>query len=64
VTAVGGTSLSLNGTEVVWNGCQGVVTAPTGCDESGGGGGGVSSFEAKPTWQSGLVQSGRVHLRR
>jgi hypothetical protein len=54
VTAVGGTSLSLNGSEVVWNGCLG-VTPPTGCDESGGGGGGVSSYEAKPTWQSGLV---------
>jgi|HubBroStandDraft_1064217.scaffolds.fasta_scaffold27878_2 hypothetical protein len=54
VTAVGGTALSLNGTEVVWNGCLGVLP-PSGCDDSGAGGGGVSSFEAKPTWQSGLV---------
>ena len=54
VTAVGGTSLSLDGTEVVWNGCLGVL-APTGCGNEGGGGGGVSTVEAKPVWQSGLL---------
>jgi hypothetical protein len=54
VTGVGGTSLSLNGTEVVWNGCLGVV-APSGCADNGGGGGGVSSVEPKPLWQGALV---------
>jgi hypothetical protein len=54
VTAVGGTSLSLDGTEVVWNGCLGVL-APSGCGNEGGGGGGVSTIEAKPVWQASLV---------
>jgi hypothetical protein len=54
VTAVGGTSLSLDGSEVVWNGCLGVLP-PTGCGSDGGGGGGVSKSEPKPTWQSGLT---------
>jgi len=54
VTAVGGTALSLDGTEVVWNGCLG-VQPPTGCGNSGGGGGGVSSLEPKPLWQAGLA---------
>jgi len=54
VTAVGGTSLSLNGTETVWNGCQGVV-AGSGCGTGdGAGGGGTSESEGKPIWQAGL----------
>jgi hypothetical protein len=55
VTAVGGTSRSLDGTETVWNGCQG-VTAGSGCaDGDGAGGGGTSAFDAKPVWQAGLT---------
>ena len=54
VTAVGGTSLSLDGTEVVWNGCLGVLP-PSGCGNDGGGGGGVSASEPRPVWQSGLA---------
>jgi len=54
VTAVGGTSRSLDGTETAWNGCQG-VTAGSGCIEGPvGGGGGVSQVEPKPTWQAGI----------
>ena len=53
VTAVGGTSLSLNGSETVWNGCQGV--SPTSGCGPGSGGGGVSADEPKPLWQSGLT---------
>ncbi len=52
VTAVGGTSLSMNGSEVVWNRCAGVVASA--CDPGGSGGGGVSTSEPKPTWQSSL----------
>ncbi|HXR54596.1 MAG TPA: cell wall-binding repeat-containing protein, partial [Acidimicrobiales bacterium] len=55
VTAVGGTSLSLNGTETVWNGCQGVVGG-SGCQAgSGAGGGGTSHVDGKPLWQAGLT---------
>lgn len=55
VTAVGGTSLSLDGTETVWNGCQGVAGGSE-CDpNSGAGGGGSSSIEPKPLWQAGLA---------
>lgn len=56
VTAVGGTSLSLNGAETVWNGCDGVVGG-SGCEEGGGaGGGGTSSVDARPVWQPGLSE--------
>jgi hypothetical protein len=54
VTAVGGTSLSLDGIETTWNGCQGVATGSA-CDpSSGAGGGGASSFEPKALWQANL----------
>jgi kumamolisin len=55
VTAVGGTSLSLNGTETVWNGCDGVADG-SGCQAgSGAGGGGASGVDAKPVWQANLT---------
>ncbi|MGH8997667.1 MAG: cell wall-binding repeat-containing protein, partial [Acidimicrobiales bacterium] len=51
VTAVGGTSRSLNGAETAWNGCDGVA-ANSGCAPSdGAGGGGTSTVEPKPFWQ-------------
>jgi hypothetical protein len=53
VTGVGGTTRSLNGTETVWNACQGAV-AGSDCGREGAGGGGFSSVEARPAWQSGL----------
>jgi putative cell wall-binding protein len=55
VTAVGGTSLNLNGIEAVWNGCDGVVDA--GCAlGDGAGGGGTASVEPRPLWQAGLSE--------
>ncbi len=52
VTAVGGTTLSSSG-EVVWNNCEGQVG--TGCAVSNGGkgagGGGVSHYWPRPSWQ-------------
>lgn len=54
VTAVGGTSRSLNGTETVWNQCTGVV-AGSACGEGGAGGGGFSNIEARQSWQEGLT---------
>jgi kumamolisin len=54
VTAVGGTSRSLNGTETVWNGCTGVAGG-SGCVPGGGaGGGGTSGVDGRPVWQAGL----------
>ncbi|HEY7948145.1 MAG TPA: protease pro-enzyme activation domain-containing protein [Acidimicrobiales bacterium] len=52
VTAVGGTTLSPNGTQVAWNDCQGQTGA--GCANTAGkgsGGGGVSRISVRPTWQ-------------
>ena len=43
VTAVGGTTLAVDGSEAAWNWCRHYV-APTGC-EVGAGGGGISSYE-------------------
>ena len=54
VTAVGGTSLSLDGTETVWNGCEGVATGSACDSSSGAGGGGASSLEPKALWQANL----------
>ncbi len=55
VTAVGGTSRNLDGTEVVWNGCDGVTDG--GCAPGdGAGGGGTSSVEPRALWQAGLAE--------
>ncbi len=56
VTAVGGTSRSLSGTETVWNGCDGVDNN-SGCAlNDGAGGGGTSSVSPRPVWQANLAE--------
>ena len=53
ITAVGGSSLSLNGAESVWRGCDGVASNSGCAPGDGAGGGGTSTVEAKPLWQGG-----------
>ena len=50
VTAVGGTSFQ-SGTTVAWNDCEG--TATSACASHGGlaGGGGISQYAVRPSWQ-------------
>jgi subtilase family serine protease len=51
VTAVGGTTLSSNGTQAAWNDCEGQTGAS--CANLGNlaGGGGISRYETRPNWQ-------------
>ena len=51
VTAVGGTTLFSNGTQAAWNDCEGQTGAS--CANLGGlaGGGGISRYETRPSWQ-------------
>jgi len=55
VTAVGGTSRSLDGREVVWNQCNGVDNGSA-CGQGGAGGGGTSRSEPREIWQNGLTE--------
>jgi hypothetical protein len=51
VTAVGGTTLFSNGTQAAWNDCEGQADAS--CANLGdlAGGGGISRYETRPSWQ-------------
>ena len=51
VTAVGGTTLFTNGTQAAWNDCEG--QAGVSCANLGNlaGGGGISRYETRPSWQ-------------
>jgi len=51
VTAVGGTTLSSDGTQAAWNDCEGQADAS--CANLGdlAGGGGISRLEDRPNWQ-------------
>ena len=53
VTAVGGTTFTTGGASVAWNDCEGAVgpsCATLGGDE-GSGGGGISQYAVRPSWQ-------------
>jgi kumamolisin len=51
VTAVGGTTLSPNWTQVVWNDCEGQTGSTCANTGKGSGGGGVSRISNRPSWQ-------------
>jgi len=58
LTAVGGTTLLGAGDEVAWNVCQNQEQSTTCATDAGGegaGGGGLSRYEAKPTFQPEVV---------
>ena len=51
VTAVGGTTLFADGTQTAWNDCEGQTDSSCANLGGGAGGGGVSRFEERPSWQ-------------
>jgi len=51
VTAVGGTTLATNGAQTAWNDCEGQIDAICASLGGGAGGGGVSRYFVRPTWQ-------------
>jgi subtilase family serine protease len=55
VTAVGGTTLGADGSEITWNTCEGQFTATCAAGASAGAtGGGMSRDFVKPQWQEGI----------
>jgi hypothetical protein len=53
VTAVGGTTFTSGGASVAWNDCEGAVgpSCATLSGDEGSGGGGISQYAVRPSWQ-------------